>query len=123
MPPLGAYNDNEQGLSIIASSGKFEVLITGDMGMETELRLVEYADIPDIEMLVAGHHGSRNSTSKVLLDAAKPEIVAISVGINSYGHPSAETLTRLREADAVVYRTDENGTITVKFGEKENTDG
>ena len=123
MPPLGAYNDNEQGLSIIASSGRFDVLITGDMGAETELRLIEYADIPNIEMLVAGHHGSRNSTSKALLDAAKPEIAAISVGINSYGHPSAETLARLREVDAVVYRTDENGAITVKFGEKENTDG
>jgi len=123
MPPLGAHSDNEQGLSIIASSGKFEVLITGDMGTETELRLIEYADIPDIEMLVAGHHGSRNSTSKALLDEAEPEIVAISVGVNSYGHPSQTTLARLKEAEAVVYRTDENGTITVKFGEKENTDG
>ena len=123
MPPLGAFNDNEKGLALVVSSGRFDALITGDMSGDTELRLIEYADIPDIELLVAGHHGSRYSTSEALLDAAKPEIAAISVGINSYGHPSQATLARLEEADVTVYRTDENGTITVKFGEKENTDG
>jgi len=123
MPPLGAHNDNELGLALIVSSGRFDALITGDMSDNTELRLIEYADIPDIELLVAGHHGSRYSTSDALLKAAKPKIAAISVGVNSYGHPSIHTLDRLEKAGVTVYRTDVNGTITVKFGEKENTDG
>jgi len=123
MPPLGAYNDNEKGLSLIVSSGKFDALITGDMSGDTEHRLIEYADIPDCELLVIGHHGSRYSTSEALLEIAKPEIAAISVGVNSYGHPSNYTLSRLDAAGVKIYRTDENGTVTVKFGEKEDTDG
>lgn len=123
MPPLGAFDDNEKGLTVLGTSGHFDVLITGDMSGETELRLIEYADIPDLELLVAGHHGSKNSTSKALLEEARPEIVAISVGVNGYGHPAPETLQRLEDCGAEVYRTDNNGTVTIKLGEKENTDG
>lgn len=123
MPPLGAYNDNEKCLSLIVSSGKFDVLITGDMSGDTEYRLIEYADIPNTELLVVGHHGSRYSTSEALLKEANPEIAVISVGVNSYGHPSDYTLARLESAGVTSYRTDENGTVTVRFGEKEDTDG
>ncbi|MBR6521659.1 MAG: DNA internalization-related competence protein ComEC/Rec2 [Oscillospiraceae bacterium] len=123
MPPLGAHNDNEKGLAIVVTSGKFDAVITGDMSGDTEYRLIEYADLPDAELLVVGHHGSRYSTSEALIEAVKPEIAAISVGINSYGHPSEHTLLRLEAAGVSVYRTDENGMVTVKFGEKEDTDG
>ena len=93
------------------------------MSGNTELRLLEYADIPDIELLVVGHHGSKNSTCEELLEAARPEIAAVSVGVNSYGHPAEETLRRLEDCGAEVYRTDRNGTITIKLGEKESTNG
>ena len=77
--------------------------------------LLRHGDIPDLEVLIVGHHGSKNSTSEDLLRAAKPEYAFSSVGKNNrYGHPSQEVLTRLQESGCEVYRTDLNGTITYR---------
>ena len=66
----------------------------------------------DLEVLIVGHHGSRYSTGYALLEKTRPEIAIISVGEdNLYGHPTDETLQRLREAGCVVYRTDLHGTV------------
>jgi competence protein ComEC len=74
--------------------------------------LLRHAELPDVDVLIAGHHGSKNSTSKELLDAVKPETVIISAGAdNPYGHPAEELLKRLTEFGCDIYRTDENGTI------------
>ena len=72
-------------------------------------------DLPDVEVFVAGHHGSKYSTSNDLLDAVKPETVCISVGSNSYGHPADETMRRLAEHGCGIYRTDLQGTIHLTF--------
>jgi competence protein ComEC len=69
--------------------------------------------LPDIELLVAGHHGSKNSTSDELLNTVKPETAIISVGYNSYGHPATETLERLALTGIMVYRTDVDGNVTI----------
>jgi competence protein ComEC len=60
---------------------------------------------------VAGHHGARTSTSDELLEALKPKRVIISVGENSYGHPTVELLRRLKRTNCRIYRTDLQGTI------------
>ena len=114
-PPLYAGSDaNELGLSVLASAGEQDVLITGDMGGLTERMLLRYAGLPDLELLVAGHHGSKNSTTEELLASAAPELCVISAGEhNHYGHPHNETLIRLADAGTAVYRTDQSGTITV----------
>ena len=115
-PPLG-NSGNELGLSILVSDGEFDTLITGDMDKETELRLMDNFQLPDIEVLIVGHHGSHNSTSEELLNNLTPEIAVISVGKdNVYGHPAEETLDKLDERDIKVYRTDLNGTIIVRSG-------
>ena len=87
----------------------------------TEKRLIERYDLPDIEVLAAGHHGSKQSTSQALLEAVAPETVVISVGQNTYGHPAPETLARLSAAGAQVYRTDRQGGITVYAQSGEET--
>lgn len=63
---------------------------------------------------MAGHHGSKYATGEKLLAAVTPESVVISVGYNSYGHPAPETLARIQEAGAEVYRTDWHGGVTVR---------
>ena len=64
---------------------------------------------------MAGHHGADSSTSAALLELVNPETVAVSVGAeNRYGHPAAETLERIAEIGAEVYRTDLQGTITIR---------
>ena len=112
-PPLGSGDANEAGLSVLCTAGDFDALITGDMGADIEGRLVKYGDLPDIELLAVGHHGSKHATSEALLLAAKPELAVISVGYNSYGHPAPETLERLAAAGCAIYRTDWHGAVTV----------
>ncbi len=119
-PPVGDSGDNERGLSLCAAAGTTELFITGDMDSATERTLLQTFDLPDIEALVAGHHGSKNSTSAELLDALTPEIACISVGSNSYGHPADETMRRLAERGCAIYRTDMQGSIhlSVKQGDQ-----
>ena len=102
--------------AVLATAGETDVLITGDMEREGELRLVETVALPDIEVLVAGHHGSDTSNTSELLEAVKPELVLISAGLNNeYGHPDWDTLVRLEEIGAEIYRTDLYGTIEVRM--------
>jgi len=115
-PVQEAGGTNELGLTVLATAGTADVLITGDMEREGELRLVEKAELPDIEVLVAGHHGSDTSTTQELLDRVKPELALISVGAgNKYGHPAQSTLERLDQAGTEIYRTDLYGTIEVQL--------
>ena len=112
--PFSGASSNESGVCMLFSQGDFDVLITGDVNMEMERRLVKYGALPDIEVLVAGHHGSHYSTGDVLLEATLPELVLISVGAeNSYGHPHEETLNRIDAAGAVAWRTDMHGDLIV----------
>ena len=110
-PPVGDSDDNERSLVVLVSLGEQDLLLTGDLDRAAEKALLEAWDLPDIEYLAAGHHGSKTSTSAELLDALKPETVCISVGSNSYGHPARETLRRLGERGCTVYRTDLHGDI------------
>ncbi len=110
-PPVSDGEDNERGLSLLASAGETDLLITGDMDAATERRLLTSYDLPDIEILVAGHHGSKHSTSDDLLEALSPETACISVGDNSYGHPSKEAVRRLAGHGCAIYRTDLQGSI------------
>ena len=111
-PPVGNGDDNERGLSILSIAG-FTALITGDMNSSGERSLLRQADLPKIDVLVAGHHGSRFSTSEELLAAVSPDVAIISVGRNSYGHPSDETLERFKQYGVTVFRTDILGNVTV----------
>lgn len=114
-PPLGGGTSNESGLFALCSHGEFDVLVTGDADAFVERMLVKYCPIPDTEVLVVGHHGSKNSTCGELLRAAAPELAVISAGANnSYGHPAPETLERLAQAGAEVHRTDREGTVTIR---------
>ena len=96
-----------------ARSGEWEALVTGDMPIEAEERLLAREDLPDVEVLVAGHHGSKYSTGKALLEQTRPETAVISVGRNTFGHPTQDVLDRLSAIGAEIYRTDGNGTITL----------
>ena len=93
------------------------LIVTGDAPQAAERELIESHELPDAELLVAGHHGSKYSTSEELLDEADPEKAVISVGYNNYGHPADEVLERLREHGITIYRTDERGRIVINCGD------
>ena len=111
--PLGDGGANEEGLSVLCTAGAFDALITGDMNAAVERRLIKYGALPDLELLVAGHHGSKYATSEELLLATTPERAVLSVGYNTYGHPADETLERLAAAGCEIYRTDWMGTVRI----------
>ncbi len=114
--PIGSEDPNEKGLIVFGDYGDFEFLITGDAGSGTEKQLVSFYPIGDVELLVVGHHGSKYSTSDSLLDSVTPDAAFISVGINSYGHPTDEVLSKLAQRGIAVYRTDIHGNITMTVG-------
>jgi len=109
--------ENNRGLSVLKSVGEFDALITGDMYTDMEQRMVQLVDLPPLEVLVVGHHGSRTSTSVELLEATRPRVAIVSAGLdNQHGHPHAEIVVRLHEFGSSIYRTDRSGTITVRAG-------
>ena len=109
----GGRND---GLAILASAGEYDMLVTGDLDMRQEQQLLLTYSLPQVELLLAGHHGAANSTSAALLQTVRPQLVAISVGAdNRYGHPAAETLSRIATYGATVCRTDLSGTLRINL--------
>ncbi len=114
-PPSTREGGNNGGLAILGQFEDFHLLVTGDMDSIGERILQSRYDLPDIDLLIAGHHGSKYSTSEALLEAVTPETAIISVGNNFYGHPTQEALQRLSQAGADIYRTDLNGTITLRI--------
>lgn len=106
-------DENENGLIIEASQGDFEAFILGDAPKKAEKVLIASAPMPDAEVLFVAHHGSNTSTCKELLEAIAPETAIISVGYNTYGHPTEKVLGRLADCNITVLRTDIDGDITV----------
>ena len=111
-PPLSEENDNNAGVCVLATAGECDILITGDLNSKAEKQLLSTWEIPKVEILVAGHHGARASTSWELLRQVRPDKVVISAGENNpHGHPDGETLRRIAYVGAEIYRTDHQGSI------------
>lgn len=114
---LGPINDDGNGennssivIRIVYKNTSF--LFTGDAELEEEEDIIDEQYTLESTLLKVAHHGSETSTSYGFLNEVLPEYAVISVGKNnSYGHPSEDVLSRLRDADATVYRTDMQGDI------------
>ncbi|MBE6715609.1 MAG: MBL fold metallo-hydrolase [Ruminococcaceae bacterium] len=97
-------------------------LFTGDAERESEQDILSSGADITADVLKVGHHGSENSTTYPFLREIMPEIAVISVGEgNNYGHPTEDALSRLRDADTKVYRTDLQGNIIIKSDGKNLT--
>jgi competence protein ComEC len=96
--------------------GAFAALFLGDAPASVEDALAaEHGGDLRAHVLKVGHHGSRTSTGTALLAGARPAIGLVSAGArNSYGHPDAGVLGRLRRHGVHVLRTDLNGSLTVR---------
>ena len=114
--PVASYSDmNDTSIVLMVEYGDTRFLFTGDMGEDAEADMLEYWGEGfdwSADVLKVGHHGSRTSTKYPFLNAVMPEYGVICVGAgNSYGHPTDDTLSRLRDAEVTVMRTDLMGTI------------
>lgn len=111
IPSQSDLSDNESGQCILFQTEKCAILITGDRTMAGEQELMRTIDLPKLDMLIVGHHGSKYSTDPQLLALTRPDVAVISVGENTYGHPTQEVLERLAQAGCTVFRTDIHGTV------------
>ena len=111
--PREDYTDvNDQSLVLRVDYGETSFLFTGDAEYDSETAVLDAGCDVRCDVLKAGHHGSKTSTGYRLLYEAEPQYCVISCGQdNDYGHPHDDTLSRLRDADVTVYRTDLNGTV------------
>jgi len=103
---------NEDSVVLLVEYGRFRALLTGDAGRPVEARLRNR--IGHVDLLKAGHHGSRTATTSEWLRELSPRAVLVSVGINRYGHPAPETLQRIAASGAELWRTDRDGTVEVQ---------
>lgn len=113
-----ASEENDRSAVIRVSHGEHAVLFTGDATRETEYALIGAGVDLSCDVLKVAHHGSATSTSEKFLYLADPTAAVISVGENTYGHPTDAVLERLAAQDTTIYRTDIYGDITMYF-EKE----
>ena len=107
-------NNNSIVTKIVYGNTSF--LLTGDASKAIENILV-YSDgeILDSDILKAGHHGSKTSSSLLFLEAVSPEASVISASANNtYGHPHADVLTNLQKTNSLVFETAKEGNITFK---------
>ncbi|MBI1388973.1 MAG: DNA internalization-related competence protein ComEC/Rec2 [bacterium] len=114
-PPDATGEDvNEASIVMWVRYRDFDLLLTGDIGGGTESKLADRLEGWDTDVIKVPHHGSRYSSSEVLLDETRPEFAVIEVGRNAYGHPHPDARKRYYAIDAHLLRTDTDGTIQLK---------
>lgn len=97
----------------------FSMLLTGDIEMEAEELILRKNINLKADVLKVAHHGSKTSTTGEFLKAINPKVALIGVGKNNnFGHPSNEVIQRLKENGTRIYRTDENGEISITVNKK-----
>lgn len=119
--PIKDYEEtNNTSIVVKIVHGNNSFLFTGDMERDAEIDLLDSGVDVSADVLKVGHHGSSSSTSYRFLREVAPTYGVISVGKkNSYGHPHEEALSRLKDADVQVFRTDILGDIVCKSDGKE----
>lgn len=119
---------NEESVSLLFTYGKVRFLLTGDADQGAEASMMASGNV-DADILQLGHHGSNTSSSASFIKAVSPEVAIYSAGAgNSYGHPHAEVVNRVKNAGVDLYGTDVHGTVIVttdgkNYSVKTNKDG
>ena len=107
---------NENSVAFTLRYGSFCMLFTGDAGASAEQRFLSGGADLRCGVLKVGHHGSAYSSTPAFIAAVHPRYAIISVGRhNLFGHPAPSTLETLRRYGVTIYRTDENGAVTITY--------
>ena len=107
-------NENDDSNVLYFNLDIFKFLLLGDAGIDKEKDILNTYNLPNIDVLKVGHHGSKTSSSKEFINEINPKYSIISVGKNNrYGHPNKEVLDNLENSK--IYRTDQDGSIMFKI--------
>lgn len=108
----GAKDRNDNSIVVLVDAAAVRALLMADVSVAVE----EQLDLPDVDVVVVGHHGSKTSTSRKLLTQTRPSLSAISVGAkNRYGHPHPSVLDRLEQQHIPIHRTDQDGPFVLEL--------
>ena len=114
-------NENDNSNVIYTELDGYNFMFMGDASSTIEKEIMKKYNLPDIDVLKVGHHGSNTSSSKSFLEQVSPEISIISVGKeNTYGLPKDTIIKRLNSVGTNIYRTDNAGTIQIISDGKDN---
>jgi competence protein ComEC len=107
---------NRGSIALYAKIGGISWFFGGDLDQEGETEIIKkYPDLT-VQVLKAGHHGSRTSSAEEFLNQIRPKVALISAGEkNRFGHPHEEVLDKLKRLNTIIYRTDQQGAVTYKF--------
>ena len=117
-PPYGmpVTEQNLNSVGILVEYAGFRALMTGDSETaETNAWLRRYpaSQLGPVDVYKSIHHGAANGDNLLWLRTVVPSNVVVSVGPNDYGHPTQTALNLYQGEGATVWRTDQQGTITV----------
>jgi len=112
----GVSDENEKSLVNMVTCYEVKTVFTGDIGATTESGIVQNlpSEILDADIVKVAHHGSKYSSSTEFYEQTTPQYAVISVGSNTYGHPTSEAMDRI-SSFAQVIRTDESGSVKFRF--------
>lgn len=106
--------DNDLSISVKVTYNKFDIILTGDLAINGETKILEEWQGLEAEVLKLGHHGSKYSSSDDFLDLVNPQIAVVSAGAkNSYGHPDSDLIKRIEKQNRKIFDTRFNGTISL----------
>ena len=114
-PPSRRGGSNNASIVFKLVYGDVSFLFTGDAEKESEMRMIRsFGSFLRSTVLKVAHHGSDSGTSQEFLDAVRPDVALVSVGLhNRFRHPSAALLRRLDAARVRVLRTDRDGAVVL----------
>lgn len=119
-PEETVYEGNNDSLVLYIKKGDFDALFTGDLEKEGEYELIsKLPELKNIDLLKAGHHGSKTSSTEEFIKQLSPSLTVFSAGENNrYGHPSEEVMERFNQLELSSLVTGEVGTIEIKVEEE-----
>ena len=115
-PPDWERQDVRNADSVVIEMrwGEVSFVFTGDIDRETEAAIAPLLQPSPLRVLKVPHHGSSTSSSEGFVRAVRPDVAVISLGrSNNFGHPSPLVLKRYEQAGSRLFRTDQDGAITI----------
>lgn len=110
-------DENDASTVLFGMISSSKLLLMGDASVRSEQDIINSYNLPKIDILKVGHHGSNTSSSKKFINEINPKYSLISVGENNrYGHPKKSVLNTLSNSE--IYRTDLDGNIEIEFNNK-----
>ena len=116
-PIQQGVGENDDSIAVYVNFKRVKLMMTGDLSKKGEKEILKHYNLPPVDILKLGHHGSKTSTDADFVSHLQPKFGIVSAGVNNrYGHPNKETLMTAKKYHMVIYNTAKQGMIKIKWG-------